>query len=109
MLPPKFFGPFRWAVALEAGTNVLEVVVGNTLANALIPELERIGREFPPPSSYTFRERAFYEKDDLSSGLIGPVCLDATRAETSGNPCGIVAHPHRSTSRRAHLRNSPIH
>ena len=75
-LEGRFFGPFRWPVELEAGENVLEVMVGNTLANALIPELDRIGREFPPPSSYTPRERAFYAKDDLSSGLMGPVRIE---------------------------------
>ena len=85
-LPPKFFGPFRWPVTLEAGTNVLEVTVGNTLANVPIPELARIGRDFPPPSSYTSRERAFYAKDDLSSGLMGPVRLDITRIVVPKKP-----------------------
>ena len=74
-LAPKSFGPFRWPVRLEAGTNVLEVTVGNSLANALLPELGRIGREFPPVSSYDGRERAFYARDGLDSGLFGPVSL----------------------------------
>ena len=102
-LPPKFFGPFRWAVTLEAGTNVLEVIVGNTLANALIPELERIGREFPPPSSYAFRERAFYEKDDLSSGLIGPVRLDITRVTVPDRPLPSFRPGAVTSARRAEL------
>ena len=92
-LPAKFFGPFRWDVTLVAGENVLEVEVGNSLANALIPELDRIGRDFPPPSSYTARERAFYAKDDLSSGLFGPVAV--TRQSVSSavaSPYGCVAH-----------------
>ena len=74
-LEPRFAPPFRWEVSLAAGTNVLEVTVANTLANALVPELGRIGRDFPPESSWSFREEAFYAKDGFASGLIGPVTL----------------------------------
>ena len=86
LLTPRFFPPFRWLVDLEFGTNELEVAVGNTLANALVPELDRIGREFPPPSSWAARENAFYEKDDLASGLIGPVTLGIVSVSPLAEP-----------------------
>ena len=105
-LPSTFFGPFRWAVTLEAGTNVLEVTVGNTLANALIPELERIGREFPPVSPYTSREREFYEKDDLSSGLIGPVRLDITKVTVPKRPLPSFRPGAVPAARRAELQKA---
>ena len=95
-LEPRFAPPFRWEVALAAGTNVLEVTVANTLANALVPELGRIGRDFPPESSWSFREEAFYAKDGFASGLIGPVTLgfpveDSKLADRQWQcfPCGI--------------------
>ena len=77
-LEPRFAPPFRWEVSLAVGTNVLEVTVANTLANALVPTLGRIGRDFPPKSSWSFREEAFYARDDFASGLIGPVTLGFT-------------------------------
>ena len=45
------------------------------LANARLSELGRIGREFPPVPSYDERERTFYARDGLDSGLFGPVSL----------------------------------
>ena len=45
----------------------------------MVPELPRIGRDFPPVSAWQCRELKFYEKDDRSSGLIGPVFLEALK------------------------------
>jgi len=85
-LAPRFAPPFRWRVPLVAGTNVLEVTVGNTLANAMIPELDRLGREYPPKTVYAPRELAFYAQDDLASGLMGPVTLGIVSAQESRKP-----------------------
>ena len=73
-LPAKFLGPFRWPVTLLAGRNVLEVTVGNTLANALAPGTvrDRIARDFPPRSGYDIRQ-ARYDQENNESGLYGPV------------------------------------
>lgn len=62
------------------------MTVGNTLANALIPELPRIGRDYPPVSAWQYRELAFYGKDDRSSGLIGPVFLESEGTDPGGCP-----------------------
>ena len=73
-----FRAPFRFplAPALKKGRNVLEIIVSNTLANALAaPGVdERISNTFPPRSPYETRQREF-EKDSLTSGLFGPVRL----------------------------------
>ena len=67
---------FDLSPALKMGTNLLEVMVTNTLSNLLSPTelMERWAREFPPLSSYEVQQRAF-EKDSLDSGLYGPVTL----------------------------------
>lgn len=75
-LPPKYIRPFRWDVDLEKGTNVLEVTVANTLANALAPRevRDRIARDFPPRSGYD-RRQAVYDQENRESGLFGPVMV----------------------------------
>lgn len=74
----KLFGPFDFVLSsgLKKGRNLLEIDVANTLANALLaPETQdswhRAGVKLSP---YEERQRAF-ERESLSSGLIGPVSL----------------------------------
>ena len=59
---------------MKRGRNRLEVIVSNTLANALAAPgvRERIVADFPPESPYEERQRAF-EKESLTGGLFGPV------------------------------------
>ena len=73
-LPAKYIGPFRWPVTLRSGRNVLEVVVANTLANALSSSAvrDRIARDFPPRSGYDARQ-ARYDGENNESGLYGPI------------------------------------
>lgn len=64
--------------ALQAGQNILEIDVTNTLGNALSdphwPEIWR--QKFPQAiTQYDEKERAA-ERDTLSSGLYGPVSID---------------------------------
>lgn len=71
----KFWGPHVFALDnLRKGKNTLEVVVTNCLANAIAdPAVERHWKDnFRPASPYEQTQRAF-EKESLSSGLIGPV------------------------------------
>ena len=71
--------PFIFPVKgmLNEGVNHLEVIVTNTLANAVNDEAvqARWTREFPK-SYYTPMQRAF-EQESLPSGLTGPVVLRA--------------------------------
>ena len=72
----RFFGPYRFAVDVKKGENVLEVTVANLLANALSDDRvrDRIGRDFPPLSGYDIRQRPF-DRDNNVSGLFGPVTI----------------------------------
>lgn len=71
-----FRAPFLFDLtpALKRRTNRLEIVVSNTLANALAAPgvLERLTADFPPCSPYESRQRSF-EQDSLAGGLFGPV------------------------------------
>ena len=73
-LPTKYTRPFRWDVDLAKGSNVIEVTVANTLANALAQRevRDRLAREFPPRSGYD-RRQAVYDQENRESGLFGPV------------------------------------
>jgi len=75
-LGSAFRSPFHFDLtsALKRGRNRLEVVVSNTLANALATPgvRERIVRDFPPESPFEKRQRAF-EKESCCGGLFGPV------------------------------------
>ena len=78
----KLFGPFDFVLSsgLKKGRNLLEIDVANTLANALLaPETQdswrRAGVKLSP---YEERQRTF-ERESLSSGLIGPVSLRELR------------------------------
>jgi hypothetical protein len=77
----RFFGPFRWRVTPRKGRNVIEVVVANTLANALSSHAlrDRITRDFPPRSPYEDRLREF-DLSNLESGLLGPVMLKRVKS-----------------------------
>jgi len=68
--------PYRFAVEVEKGTNVLEVTVANSLVNALSPQYVRdyIYSAFPPRSYYE-RFATVFNRDGHESGLIGPVRL----------------------------------
>lgn len=72
------WGPFRFDVkdALKTGTNHLEIIVSNTLSNAIEPEhvLEDWQKKWSPLQIYEPIYRAF-ESDSLESGLYGPVTL----------------------------------
>lgn len=72
----KFFGPYRFAVTLAKGRNVLEVTVANLLANAVGSDVvrDRIGRDFPPVAGYDKRMRN-YDREHNESGLFGPVTV----------------------------------
>lgn len=77
----EFFGPFRFEVRLRRGRYRLAVTVTNTLANAIAPAAVEAhwAADCPPVSPYESRQRAF-ERDSLSSGLLGPVRLILRRA-----------------------------
>ena len=82
----KFFGPYRFDIDVNRGVNVLEVTVGNLLANALSDEVvrNRIARDFPPVSGYDMRQRA-YDRANNESGLFGPVrIIGEARIESAG-------------------------
>ena len=74
----RIYSPFVFSVggALKEGTNVLEVKVTNTLANAISPErVKKLWNSyFDLPSPYEDLQRSF-EKESFESGLIGPVSL----------------------------------
>lgn len=76
----KFFGPFRWRVTPKKGRNTIEVVVANTLANAVSAHSvrDRITKDFPPRSPYEDRLREF-DHSNLESGLLGPVMLKSVK------------------------------
>ena len=78
-LGKRMLSPFIFPVKgmLNEGVNHLEVIVTNTLANAVNDEAvqARWTREFPK-SYYTPMQRAF-EQESLPSGLTGPVVLRA--------------------------------
>ena len=73
-----FRSPFLFplASALKRGKNILEIIVSNTLANALAaPGVEeRISNTFPPCSPYEEKQRKF-EMASRTGGLFGPVLL----------------------------------
>ncbi len=79
LLGKRMLSPFIFPVKglLNEGVNHLEVIVTNTLANAINDEAvqERWTRDFPR-SYYAPMQRAF-EQESLPSGLIGPVVLRA--------------------------------
>ena len=79
-LGSRFFGPFRWKVSLKEGRNVLEVTVANLLVNqtGFDDVRARIARQFPPRSSYDRWQRPF-DRENHSSGLIGPVRFSFSR------------------------------
>ena len=76
MVEKKFWGPYKFNIPLRKGPNKLEIIVTNTLANALAnPEVpKRWLKQLGHISSYENKQRAF-EKDSLSSGLLGPVSI----------------------------------
>ncbi len=84
MIGRKLWGPYTFDLSgcLRKGRNTLEVAVSNTLANAIADPkvLRRWSERFKPPSPYEDRQREF-EKDSLSSGLIGPVKIRFGRNE----------------------------
>ena len=59
---------------MKAGKNVIEVTVGNLLANQTGDAAlrDRVIREFPPKSPYDRQQRTF-DKENHESGLFGPV------------------------------------
>ena len=59
---------------MKAGKNVLEVTVGNLLANQTGDAAlrDRVIREFPPKSPYDRQQRIF-DMENHESGLFGPV------------------------------------
>ena len=69
MLPPFVFDVHD---KLHCGINRLEVVVTNTLSNAITPEVEQQWAETFPASAYHTVQREF-EKESRESGLYGPV------------------------------------
>ena len=77
-LGARFFGPFRWSVSLKKGQNVLEVTVANLLVNQVGDDAirDRILRDFQPNGTYDRFLRPF-DKQNLESGLFGPVTLTA--------------------------------
>jgi hypothetical protein len=72
----RFWGPYTADLSglLRKGSNRLEVIVTNTLANAIAdPEvLRHWSTNCQPLSVYEDKQRAF-EKESLASGLFGPV------------------------------------
>ncbi|MDD5727911.1 MAG: glycosyl hydrolase, partial [Victivallales bacterium] len=70
----KLWGPFIFNLKLKAGCNRLEIIVTNTLANALSSEavLTHLKTVCSPLSPYEDEQRRF-EQDSLPSGLFGPV------------------------------------
>ena len=80
----KAWAPYEFDVSekIRPGTNTLDVIVANTLANALLdPHVEEVwySKTDEPgwPSTghpYEKRQRAF-ERESLASGLFGPVKL----------------------------------
>ena len=74
----SMLSPFCFDVqdALKTGSNTLEVIVTNTLANALSGEdtVEAWKKEFGRIGSFEDRQRDF-ETESLESGLFGPVVL----------------------------------
>ena len=73
-LGSRFFGPFRWQVALKKGRNVLEVTVANLLVNQVGDDAirDRILGEFRPNGKYDRFQRPF-DRLNHESGLFGPV------------------------------------
>ena len=60
---------------LKKGRNHLEIIVTNTLANAInAPEVQARWKKLYPPTGYAYQQRSF-EQESLRSGLIGPVRL----------------------------------
>ena len=78
--------PFCFDVqdALKTGSNTLEVIVTNTLANALSGEdtVEAWKKEFGRIGSFEDRQRDF-ETESLESGLFGPVVLRSALKKNS--------------------------
>lgn len=72
----RFWGPYAVDLSgsIRKGANRLEVVVTNTLANAIAdPQVLRHWRaNCQPLSPYEDKQRTF-EKESLASRLIGPV------------------------------------
>lgn len=74
--------PYRFEVEVEEGENVLEVVVANSLVNALAPRHVRdyIYEAFPPRSYYE-RYAETFNRDGHGSGLYGPVSIRLERKD----------------------------
>ena len=74
----RSWSPYIFEVgnALKRGLNRLEITVTNTLANAISDDSveEHWKKDFPPESPYEWQQRVF-ERDELASGLFGPVRL----------------------------------
>jgi len=83
-LSGRFFGPFQWEVQTRPGENLLEVVVANTLANAMsnAARHDRAAAKYPPHPLYERRQSAF-NLENHESGLFGPVIL---RSRCCANP-----------------------
>ena len=85
-LGTRLWSPYVFPLdgALKRGVNRLKIVVTNTLANALSDEAlaEHWRRDFPPESPYEQQQRCF-EREELSSGLFGPVRLLTASAKAS--------------------------
>ena len=75
-LGARFFGPFRWAVTLKQGRNVLEVTVANLLVNQVGNDAirDRIIHDFQPNGTYDRFQRPF-DRLNHESGLWGPVTI----------------------------------
>ena len=71
-----FRSPWRFDLtpALKKGKNRLEIIVSNTLANALsAPGVEEMVNTCYPPRSPYENDQRKYEQSSLSGGLFGPV------------------------------------
>ena len=73
----RMMSPFIFPVKgmLQKGKNHLEVIVTNTLANAVNdPKVQEYWNAHFPKSIYTPMQRSF-ERESFCSGLLGPVVL----------------------------------
>lgn len=74
-LPMLSLGPFRYEVKLQKGNNRLEIIVANTMANALNADNRaRIFKAWPPVSQYNEYALQFNGLE-AESGLFGPVVV----------------------------------
>ena len=83
-LGARIWSPYLFPLdgALKRGANRMEVIVTNTLADALSDDAlaEHWRRDFPPESPYERQQRCF-EHEEATSGLFGPVRLLAAAGE----------------------------